>query len=138
MSDRSRDWLAQARRDLEHARKDVADGYFEHACFESQQAAEKAVKAAYQRQAYPELVRVGLFGSYATGAYAPGSDIDLLVLVRHSDQPRWFMRAAAFDTTALPLGADLFVYTEAEADRMRHTSPWFQHVLGTIVWIDEA
>ncbi len=49
MSDRSRDWLAQAERDWEHAKKDVADGYFEHACFESQQAAEKAVKAVFQK-----------------------------------------------------------------------------------------
>ena len=48
MADRSADWLAQAKRDLEHARKDVTDAYYEHACFESQQAAEKAVKAFYQ------------------------------------------------------------------------------------------
>ncbi|MCP4753823.1 MAG: HEPN domain-containing protein [Proteobacteria bacterium] len=48
MSDRSRDWFAQAERDLEHAEKDVADGYYEHACFEAQQAAEKAVKAVFQ------------------------------------------------------------------------------------------
>lgn len=47
MSDRSADWMAQAKRDLEHAAKDVRDGYFEHACFEAQQAAEKAVKAVY-------------------------------------------------------------------------------------------
>ena len=49
MPDRSRDWFAQARRDLEHARKDVTDAYYEHACFGAQQAAEKAVKGAYQR-----------------------------------------------------------------------------------------
>jgi HEPN domain-containing protein len=49
MGDRSRDWMAQAKRDLEHAAKDVADGYYEHACFEAQQAAEKAVKAVYMR-----------------------------------------------------------------------------------------
>jgi len=49
MSERSRDWMAQAKRDLEHAAKDVADGYYEHACFESQQTAEKAVKAVYMR-----------------------------------------------------------------------------------------
>jgi HEPN domain-containing protein len=48
MADRSKDWLAQARRDLEHARKDVEDAYYEHACFGAQQAAEKAVKGAYQ------------------------------------------------------------------------------------------
>jgi HEPN domain-containing protein len=39
--------MRQAQRDLEHARKDVADGYYEHACFGAQQAAEKAVKALY-------------------------------------------------------------------------------------------
>lgn len=48
MSDRSKDWMAQAKRDLEHAAKDVVDGYYEHACFEAQQSAEKAVKAIYQ------------------------------------------------------------------------------------------
>lgn len=47
MPDRSSDWLAQAKRDLEHAEKDVRDGYYEHACFEAQQAAEKAVKSMY-------------------------------------------------------------------------------------------
>ena len=50
MADRSQDWLNQALRDLEHAAKDVADRYYEHACFEAQQAAEKAVKAIYQRR----------------------------------------------------------------------------------------
>ena len=41
--------MAQAKRDLEHAAKDVVDGYYEHACFEAQQAAEKAVKGVYMR-----------------------------------------------------------------------------------------
>ena len=91
---------------------------------------------AAQRQARPELVRVGLFGSYATGRHAPGSDIDLLVLVRHSNECHWFLRAAGFDTATLPVGVDLFVYTEAEADRMRRTSRWFQHVLRHVLWID--
>jgi len=41
--------MAQAKRDLEHAAKDVVDAYYEHACFEAQQAAEKAVKAVFHR-----------------------------------------------------------------------------------------
>ena len=41
--------MAQARRDLEHARKDVTDQYYEHSCFGAQQAAEKAVKSVYMR-----------------------------------------------------------------------------------------
>ncbi|MBC7227942.1 MAG: HEPN domain-containing protein [Thermoflexales bacterium] len=45
---RARDWLDQAWRDLEHARRDMADGFHEWACFSAQQAAEKGLKALYQ------------------------------------------------------------------------------------------
>jgi HEPN domain-containing protein len=47
MPDRSRDWLAQADRDLEHARASRQQDRHEWACFASQQAAEKAVKAVH-------------------------------------------------------------------------------------------
>jgi len=47
MSQRSRDWMDQALRDLERAKLDVEHGYFEWACFACQQAAEKAIKAAH-------------------------------------------------------------------------------------------
>lgn len=46
--DRSEDWLRQARRDLKKAKLDVEHEYYEWACFTSQQAIEKAVKAVYQ------------------------------------------------------------------------------------------
>lgn len=49
MADRSRDWLDQATRDLEHARWSVKGGFYEGACFVAQQAAEKAVKGVYQK-----------------------------------------------------------------------------------------
>ncbi len=49
MAERSADWLRQADRDLRHARNALKDGDFEWACFASQQAAEKAVKAVYER-----------------------------------------------------------------------------------------
>ena len=44
MTDRSRDWLAQAERDLEQARASQDDDRHEWACFAAQQSAEKAVK----------------------------------------------------------------------------------------------
>lgn len=44
---RSKDWLKQALRDLEHAKKSVRFQDYEWACFSSQQAAEKAIKAVY-------------------------------------------------------------------------------------------
>jgi len=46
---RATDWLRQALRDLEHARRSVEFGDYEWACFAAQQAAEKAVKALFQK-----------------------------------------------------------------------------------------
>ena len=82
------------------------------------------------------VLRVGLFGSYATGAYGPGSDLDILVIVRSSGEPRWFMRSSSVDVAALSVGADLFVYTEPEAGQMRRDSAWFRHVLGEMIWLE--
>lgn len=47
MSNRSKDWLEQAQRDLGLAEYSQNDGYHEWACFAAQQAAEKAVKALH-------------------------------------------------------------------------------------------
>jgi len=47
MPNRSKDWFAQAERDLEHARSSREEGRHEWACFAAHQAAEKAVKALH-------------------------------------------------------------------------------------------
>jgi HEPN domain-containing protein len=47
--ERSRDWWVQAQADLKHARHALEDGDHEWACFAAHQAAEKAVKALFQR-----------------------------------------------------------------------------------------
>ncbi len=47
MANRSQDWLKQAIRDLQHAEDSQKTGRHEWACFASQQAAEKAVKALH-------------------------------------------------------------------------------------------
>jgi len=47
MPSRARDWLAQARRDLEQAVDSREKARHEWACFAAQQAAEKAVKALH-------------------------------------------------------------------------------------------
>jgi len=47
MPDRSEDWFNQAERDLEQALDSFGAGRHEWACFASQQAAEKAVKALH-------------------------------------------------------------------------------------------
>lgn len=49
MADRSKDWFAQAERDLEQARASQRDGRHEWACFAAHQSAEKALKALHLR-----------------------------------------------------------------------------------------
>ncbi|GAB4273180.1 MAG: HEPN domain-containing protein [Deferrisomatales bacterium] len=49
MTQRFKDWWAQAERDLEQALASQRDGRHEWACFAAQQAAEKAVKALHLR-----------------------------------------------------------------------------------------
>jgi len=47
--ERSKDWMDEAEGDLEHAKSDMERGYYNWACFSSQQSAEKAVKAVFQK-----------------------------------------------------------------------------------------
>jgi len=48
MVDRSKEWISQAKRDLENAKYEMNGGYYEWACFLAQQSAEKAVKAVLE------------------------------------------------------------------------------------------
>ncbi|MBI4456040.1 MAG: HEPN domain-containing protein [Acidobacteria bacterium] len=47
---RAADWLRQAKKDLKHSVHARADGDFEWSCFAAQQAAEKSLKAAFQKR----------------------------------------------------------------------------------------
>jgi len=47
--ERSQDWIDEAKGDLEHAYSDREHGFHNWACFSAQQAAEKAVKAVFQK-----------------------------------------------------------------------------------------
>ena len=47
--ERSKDWLRQAEKDLKHAIYSCEKEDYEWACFSSQQAAEKALKAIYNK-----------------------------------------------------------------------------------------
>ncbi len=47
--ERSKDWLRQAEKDLEHALHSIEAKDYEWACFSAQQSAEKAIKAVYQK-----------------------------------------------------------------------------------------
>ncbi len=79
-----------------------------------QQALEKYVADLSCR---PEVVTVVLFGSMATNRYAPGSDVDLLVVISGSDKS-FRNRIQDYLPKKFPVGLDVFPYTEDEVLRL--------------------
>ncbi|MDR7421226.1 MAG: nucleotidyltransferase domain-containing protein [Armatimonadota bacterium] len=71
---------------------------------------EWAAAVTRQRQ---DVLAIAYVGSYARGDWGVGSDVDLLIVVAASEQP-FHRRALEFDTRALPVPADVLVYTVAE------------------------
>jgi len=61
----------------------------------------------------PDVEEIVVFGSFATGTYAPGSDLDVFVVLSHTDTiPR--DRIPGLLPSAFPVGIDLFPYTRTE------------------------
>lgn len=111
MVERSRDWMRQAERDLENAKYELKGGFYEWACFLSQQAAEKAVKAVFQK-----------LGGEAFGHSVSGLLSKLPVKVQDEllDKARELDKAyiPTRYPNSIPEGAPFEVYTEAEARRL--------------------
>ena len=112
MASRAEDWFRQAERDFGHARDALDHGTFEWAAFAAQQAAEKAVKAVYQRlgaEARGHSV-TQLLTALPVGA-RPGADLIEAAkdLDKHYITPR--------DPNSYPVGAPMDFYTRAEAQR---------------------
>lgn len=63
-----------------------------------------------------------------------GSDLDLIVIVESSSEPIE-RRAAKWDTTDLPVPADLLVYTEDEWQKMRSQGRFGRTVMREAVWV---
>jgi predicted nucleotidyltransferase len=51
--------------------------------------AQTASWAAEQKHGHPDLLAVGVFGSYGRGTAGVGSDLDLLLVLRHCNDPIW-------------------------------------------------
>jgi predicted nucleotidyltransferase len=81
--------------------------------------------AARIRAAHPEVSRVLLFGSTARGDFGARSDIDLLVVLKHSDlDVRDRIGAMLPHCTEYP--TDVFPLTETELDeRLRGGDPFW-------------
>jgi HEPN domain-containing protein len=116
--ERSADWLAQAKRDLESANYEMEGQYFEWGCFLSQQAAEKAVKAVYQKiggEAFGHSV-AGLLGrlpALKKDDRKKEEISELIALAKELDKAY----ISARYPNSHPEGAPFNAYTEAEAKR---------------------
>jgi predicted nucleotidyltransferase len=66
---------------------------------------------------HAEVEEIIVFGSMAEGNYAPGSDIDVLVVLSRSDEPVWD-RVPRLLPRSFPVPVDLFPYTREELARL--------------------
>lgn len=84
---------------------------------------------------HSELRRLGYFGSYARGDWGVGSDLDLVAIVTTADQP-FERRARSWDLTALPVPAEIVVYTDAERQALEARGGRFAQTLAReVVWV---
>jgi hypothetical protein len=75
-----------------------------------------AVAALASRR--PEIERVLLFGSLATNRAVPGSDADLLVILKRSDRS-FLERIPLYIPDGCGIGVEVFPYTRSEVDEMQ-------------------
>ncbi len=85
-------------------------------------------------QRKPEVICIGYFGSYARGEWGVGSDLDLVIVVERSDRPPT-RRASEWDTTSLPVPADLLVYTEEEWRKVTAAGRFGEMLRTETVWV---
>ena len=95
---------------------------------------EAAVERAVRRWAgriaaqRPEVRRIIWFGSRVTGIPAPGSDVDLCLVLADSDKP-FRERIGDYLPVGFPVGLDLFPYTRTELERLRREHPSWHRAL---------
>lgn len=92
--------------------------------FADPEAIRSAVRqyAAWLRASRPEVKSLRWFGSWVNGTASVGSDVDLCVVVSHSDVPRRD-RVVDYLPHVFPVGIDLFVLTEQELSSLRAEHP---------------
>jgi len=131
MVERSADWIKQARRDLESAEYELKGGFYEWACFLSQQAAEKAVKSLIQKLGGEALGHsvAGLLQSLPENL-RPGRE--LLELAKELDKAYIPTRYP----NVHPQGAPFEIYTQTEAERLishaRRILEWCEGLLSKL------
>lgn len=86
------------------------------------------------RRQHREVVAVGVFGSYARGEGAFGSDLDLVVLVTESDAPP-LRRSAAWPSEDLPVPSDILTYTLEEWSALAQAAGFRRTLWRETAWL---
>jgi len=81
-----------------------------------------------------DILRIGYFGSYARGDWGVGSDLDVVIVVRSSEQP-FERRALEWDLTEFPVPVDVLVYTEKEWQYLTQQGRFASTVVKEMVWV---
>ena len=95
------------------------------------QAVEEALRKYLSEldQKYPKIEKVILFGSFLQERSVPGSDLDLLLILRKSSLP-FLERIPHYMPSSFPVGVDVFPYTQEEITRMiREGNQFLKQVL---------
>ena len=95
-------------------------------------AVERAVRGWARRigDRHPGVRRIIWFGSRVHGIPAPGSDVDLCLVLTRSDKP-FRERIGAYLPFGFPVGLDLFPYTLAELERLRREHPSWHRAIAS-------
>jgi predicted nucleotidyltransferase len=83
---------------------------------------------AEQVRARPEIVRLGYFGSYARGDWGVGSDLDVIAIVRETDEP-FERRTLEWDHSGLPVQTEIIVYSLPEWEKLKRENRRFFRML---------
>jgi len=82
-----------------------------------------------------EVIRIGLFGSYARGDFGVGSDLDLIIIVESSKLP-FERRGIEWDTTSLPVPVDLLIYTSEEWEALKEKrTKFYKTIMKEAIWL---
>ena len=113
LSERSRDWFNQAKRDLENAKYELDGGFFEFSCFLSYQAADMALKSLYQRTG------AEAFGHSITGLiqrFPLTDNFDEKLLDEAKELDKAYIPTRYPDS--IPEGSPFMMYSAEEARRL--------------------
>ena len=73
---------------------------------------------------FPEIRRAMVFGSLVHDRAVPGSDVDLLLVLKTSDR-KFLDRPAKYRPDGFPVGLDIFAYTADEMEKMLDDENFF-------------